>query len=171
MVHPVERRGYMAGTNKSGRKAKPATIVEKRRRSGIKDSPSKGIPRAPDNLSEDEKTEWKRVSRLLRDAGLLESLDKTLLTAYCITYSRWLKAENKIKRHGMLVKSPNGYPMQSPYLAIANKAMEQMLKILGELGMTPASRSRIPKQEKERKRNRTVAMGAIDPRDLLGVKN
>jgi P27 family predicted phage terminase small subunit len=46
-----------------------------------------------------------------------------------------------------MVKSPNGFPMQSPYLAVANKAMEQMRGLLTEFGMSPASRTRISVQE------------------------
>lgn len=33
--------------------------------------------------------------------------------------------------------------MQSPFLAIANKAFEQMRAMLVEFGMTPSSRSRV----------------------------
>jgi phage terminase small subunit len=42
-----------------------------------------------------------------------------------------------------MVKSPNGYPVQSPYIAIANRQAEIMLRIASEFGFTPASRSRI----------------------------
>jgi hypothetical protein len=42
-----------------------------------------------------------------------------------------------------MVKSPNGYPIQWPYIAIANRQAEIMLRIASEFGFTPASRSRI----------------------------
>jgi P27 family predicted phage terminase small subunit len=42
-----------------------------------------------------------------------------------------------------MVKSPNGCPVQSPYIAIANRQAEIMLRIASEFGFTPASRSRI----------------------------
>ena len=42
------------------------------------------------------------------------------------------------------VKSPTGFPIQSPYLAIANRQAEIMMRIASEFGFTPASRSRIP---------------------------
>jgi phage terminase small subunit len=42
-----------------------------------------------------------------------------------------------------MIKSPSGYPVQSPYLAIANRQAEIMTRIASELGFTPASRSRI----------------------------
>jgi P27 family predicted phage terminase small subunit len=42
-----------------------------------------------------------------------------------------------------MVKSPSGYPMQSSYVAIANKQAKIMMRIASEFGFTPASRSRI----------------------------
>jgi phage terminase small subunit len=42
-----------------------------------------------------------------------------------------------------MVKSPSGYPIQSPYVAIANRQAELMMRIASEFGFTPASRSRI----------------------------
>ena len=42
-----------------------------------------------------------------------------------------------------MVKSPTGFPMQSPYLAVANRQAEIMMRIASEFGFTPASRSRI----------------------------
>jgi P27 family predicted phage terminase small subunit len=48
-----------------------------------------------------------------------------------------------IQKYGTMVQSPNGYPVQSPYIAIANRQAEIMLRIASEFGFTPASRSRI----------------------------
>ena len=42
-----------------------------------------------------------------------------------------------------MIKSPSGFPVPSPYLAIANRQTEIMMRIASEFGLTPASRSRI----------------------------
>jgi phage terminase small subunit len=42
-----------------------------------------------------------------------------------------------------MIKSPTGFPIQSPYLATANRQAEIMMRIASEFGFTPASRSRI----------------------------
>jgi phage terminase small subunit len=42
-----------------------------------------------------------------------------------------------------MVKSPGGFPIQSPYLAIVNRQAEIMMRIASEFGFTPASRGRI----------------------------
>ena len=44
----------------------------------------------------------------------------------------------------MIILSPDKrFPMPSPYLPIANKAMEQMQRALLEFGMSPASRTKV----------------------------
>lgn len=42
-----------------------------------------------------------------------------------------------------MIKAPSGFPVQSPYLSIANRQTEFMMRIASEFGFTPASRSRI----------------------------
>ena len=64
-------------------------------------------------------------------------------TAYCQAHALWVEAVSSIARYGTMVKSPNGYPMQSPYVAVANKQVDIMVRIAAELGMTPSSRTRI----------------------------
>jgi phage terminase small subunit len=45
-----------------------------------------------------------------------------------------------------MMKSPSGYPIQSPYVSIASKQAELMIRIAAEFGFTPASRARLPDQ-------------------------
>jgi len=52
-------------------------------------------------------------------------------------------AAQAIQKYGAIIKSPSGYPVQSPYVAIANRQAEIMMRIASEFGFTPASRSRI----------------------------
>ena len=53
------------------------------------------------------------------------------------------EATEEIQTDGTMVKSPTGYPVQSPYVAIANRQAEIMMGIASEFGFTPASRGRI----------------------------
>jgi P27 family predicted phage terminase small subunit len=52
-------------------------------------------------------------------------------------------AQQQLKKTGMLVRSPNGYPMPSPYISISEKALDRMLKYQKEFGLTPSARSGI----------------------------
>lgn len=43
----------------------------------------------------------------------------------------------------LLIRTPSGYVQQSPWLNVANRQMELMGRYMAEIGLTPASRSRI----------------------------
>lgn len=73
--------------------------------------------------------------------------DRAALAAYCQAWGRWVEAEQQLAQHGTIVKSPNGFPIQNPYLAVANKALQQMHKLLVEFGLTPSARSRVKPTE------------------------
>ena len=140
----------MAGyTGKQGRKPKPTHLKllagnpGKRKLNASEPKPRASIPRCPAHLSPEAKAEWKRMARRLHSLGLLTELDGAALAIYCQAYGRWVAAEQKLTEFGPVIKSPGGMPMQSPFLAIANKAMEQVRSLMTEFGMTPSSRSRI----------------------------
>jgi P27 family predicted phage terminase small subunit len=101
------------------------------------------LPEPPEHLSDEAKREWGRVGALLLTVGLVSELDRAALAGYCQAWGRWVEAEEALRQYGVVVKSPSGYPMQSPFLAVANKAVEQMRAFLVEFGMTPASRTRV----------------------------
>lgn len=105
--------------------------------------PTPLAPACPSELSQGAKDEWNRIIAELVQLGLMTTLDRAALATYCEAYAIWLDAIQAIHKFGPLVKSPNGYPQVSPYLAIANKQAEIMIRIASEFGFTPASRSRI----------------------------
>ena len=106
--------------------------------------PPAGVPECPEYLDEEARAEWFRTCAALRQMGLLSAADRTALAAYCTVYSRWVAAEAQVRKFGAIVKSPQkGFPMKSPYLSIADQAMEAMRKFMIEFGLTPSSRSRI----------------------------
>ena len=87
--------------------------------------------------------EWERLSAELSKLNLVTNLDRGALATYCAAYGFWTEALERIQKYGTMVKSPTGYPIQSPYLAIANRQAEPMIRIASEFGFTPASGSRI----------------------------
>jgi P27 family predicted phage terminase small subunit len=101
------------------------------------------IPTCPAHLSPTAKAEWKRLARQLHDIGILTALDRGALAAYCQAYGRWAEAEKNLKQTPALLKTPAGYAQPNPWLAIANKNLELMQKFIGELGLSPSSRSRV----------------------------
>ena len=101
------------------------------------------LPTCPAHLSPTAKAEWKRLARELHRLGIVSQLDRAALAAYCQAYGRWVEAERMLKETPPLIKLPSGYIQPSPWLGISNKQLELMHRYLGELGLSPVSRSRV----------------------------
>jgi len=97
----------------------------------------------PPELGPLARQEWDRIVGELTSLGVLSSFDRGPLAAYCNAYALWIEAIAAVQKFGAMIKSPNGYPTQSPYLATVNRQAEIMMRIASEFGFTPASRSRI----------------------------
>lgn len=133
----------------AGRRPKPTALKELAgnpgKRALNKNEPKfSGLPTCPSHLDKQAKAEWKRVSKELSAVGLLTAVDRAALAAYCQCWSRWVQAEQKIQETSLVVKAAkSGYPIQNPFVSIANTALDLMKKFLTEFGLTPASRSRL----------------------------
>jgi P27 family predicted phage terminase small subunit len=101
------------------------------------------FPAAPPHLTPAAAAEWRRVARALRDMGVLKTVDRAALAAYCQAWGRWVEAEARLQEASLLYKTPSGYVQQSPWLGIIHKQLELMGRYMVELGLTPASRSRL----------------------------
>ena len=55
--------------------------------------------------------------------GVLTTIDRAALAAYCQSYAKWVEAEQRLKETPPLLKSPSGYVQQSPWMAISNKQL------------------------------------------------
>lgn len=97
----------------------------------------------PQKLSPVADAQWDRIIEELRSAKLLTNVDTHALAMYCEAYATWIESLEKIRSEGVVVMTENGYPKQSPYFLIGNKAFDQMKALLVEFGMTPSSRTRV----------------------------
>ncbi len=105
--------------------------------------PPADLPTCPDHLNAAAREEWDRLASVLHEMGVVTLVDRAALAAYCQCYGRWVEAEEKMRTTPMLLKTASGYVQQSPWLSIANKQLELMGRYMAELGLTPASRSRV----------------------------
>lgn len=132
-----------------GRKPKPTAlkIAEgnpgKRRINGAEPKPPASLPDPPPHLSVAALEEWHRIAGALNQIGLLTQADRSTMAAYCQCYARWVEAEEKLATTPAILRLPSGYIQQSPWLTISNKQLELMAKYMAEIGLTPASRSRL----------------------------
>jgi P27 family predicted phage terminase small subunit len=130
------------------RKTKPEGLKETtsslhKQAPGTKETKPDRILECPPELGPLARQEWDRIVGELTSLGVLSSFDRGPLAAYCNAYALWIEATDAVQKYGAMIKSPNGYPTQSPYLATVNRQAEIMMRIACEFGFTPASRSRI----------------------------
>lgn len=117
---------------------------------------------APDWFDDYARQEWDRRLEQLTRNGVITEVDDGALTALCVAWSRWMKAEEALDKvakaspatHGLMIRTAakkakdgsdagGGNMIQNPLVGTANKAMELYLKLAVEFGMTPSSRARV----------------------------
>jgi len=101
------------------------------------------IPDPPDHLTEEEADKFREMGAKLARMRVMSDADVDALALYCVAFLRMVEADKRIRETGMMIKSPKGYPIQNPFLAISNRARKDCQSILAEFGMTPSSRTRV----------------------------
>ena len=104
------------------------------------------VPNVPRFLKGHERRCFRSTAIKLAKMRVMTEADVDALTMYAVNFVRWKEATDTIRKAGMIIKSPKNYPIQNPYLAIANKAQKVCLDILCEFGLTPSSRTRVKKE-------------------------
>ena len=109
-------------------------------------TPTKGRPAPPAQLTGEARAEWDRVCDELDQMGTLCTSDRSVISLYVKSWESWMHAQESLtKSGGPIVLAKTKVPMQNPWVSIARQAHEQAVKLLGELGLTPRSRSIITK--------------------------
>ncbi|MCX4687237.1 P27 family phage terminase small subunit [Kitasatospora purpeofusca] len=89
---------------------------------------------------------WHRtVPALVVAAGLTDSQRETAIE-YCVTVARLWQAERELSRHGLVVETERGN-VKSPWVTIAHQYRSHFRALVGELGLSPASATRITPPE------------------------
>lgn len=106
------------------------------------------IPDAPAHLNERARSLWQQLAADLKTARLISKLDQVTFALLCDSWAEYVHADEMIARPaeqggGYLVKTPNGYEVQSPWVTIRNKAFEKLMKVCVEFGLTPSARNRV----------------------------
>ena len=113
------------------------------RRNPDEPKPKAGIPRPPDFLQGDARKHYWKTARKLARLGLVTEIDGIGLAMLCQEWAHYVEATESVKASGLLIKSPNGFPVLNPYLIVANQAQKKLRSLLSDFGMSPGSRSRI----------------------------
>jgi len=101
-------------------------------------------PPCPRELTAEERREWRRVTAELRDAGILTRADRACLILWCQTWALREKARGEVaKIGGEVVRGPTGGAELNKWYSITRHAEATLLRIAGELGLSPTSRARL----------------------------
>jgi len=93
--------------------------------------------------------EWRRIREAFSASGRLTTLDESLLSLYCSSFSRWKRAEAKLLEQGDVLfvdvrdthgKITHQKPIVNPMAKVAESAARQMHRAGEALGLSPASR-------------------------------
>lgn len=131
-----------------GRKPKPSHIklvggnAGKRAMNKNEPKPKGNLKDAPDWLTPSQVEIWDEAIRSA-PYGLLKLLDASVFVTWVVASDLHKQASRKLNEGVMLIKTPNGMPVQSPYISILNKQAAIMMKAASEMGFTPSSRSRV----------------------------
>jgi len=101
------------------------------------------IPKKPAHLSTAAGKEWRRITPILQKQGLISEMDMVCLSMYCTLWGDHVKAENMLRKNGMVIETPNGSMQISPWVSISKHAMLAAHKMLTEFGLSPASRTKV----------------------------
>lgn len=95
---------------------------------------------------------WAGAIANMQRLGTLGDENRRAIELAATQYARWKLAEAHVAKHGPVVAAPRtGVPMQNPYLSIANKAAELLIKLEADLGLPPSMRGRVTKAESQKR--------------------
>lgn len=107
-------------------------------------APLANLPPAPRSFDALTRYEWNRVGPILVEKGLLTEPDLAAFALYCMNVATSIRCARILKRKGFTMKSPNGFDLPRPEVAIRRQAGAEARKFMQEFGLTPSARTRLP---------------------------
>jgi P27 family predicted phage terminase small subunit len=105
------------------------------------------IPKPPAHFEGRAMKEWKTVTGILWELGMLHLEDLPQLEAYCFNVGLMDRASKKINKQGALETYTNKagfeYISKNKWIIIYNEATHRVIKLANQFGFSPASRTRI----------------------------
>lgn len=123
-------------------------------------NPRVETPSMPKHLGKAASKEWKRITPLLEELGLVSGLDTAALALYCQSYGRLVELETafnakvsaKVDAGGEYAEAvfdisrgttPSGYEQQSVIVQLIRSHREEVNRYLAHFGLSPAARARV----------------------------
>ncbi|MEF2548846.1 phage terminase small subunit P27 family [Aurantimonas sp. E1-2-R+4] len=101
------------------------------------------VPKPPDEMSTEAKAEWKRVMPVLVERRVLSPADIGAVERFCEASGDIRIARASIAKDGAYVENRLGELKRHPAFATLRESTAEARRWAAELGLTPASRSRV----------------------------
>lgn len=100
-----------------------------------------------EETAEDASALWRQLApTLARSVGLVGE-QQVVLEDYCTAVARIRQGERAISRDGMVVPGAMGGLVKNPWTTVLNQYRAHLRSLIGELGLSPASATRITRPE------------------------
>ena len=133
-------------------------VKDPQRRNLREPSSSKEEPAMPRHLCKTAKKIWKQTCDILREMGMLSKTDAHLIEHYSICYAEYLKLYEIVQRDGHISDSGNSV---GPASTAMPRLASEHIKLVNELGLTPASRGKLTLPDGEDKKKQAASLASI----------
>lgn len=131
-------------------------------------NPRVEVPPMPKHLGKEGAKEWKRITPLLEELGLISGLDRAALAMYCQAVGRLTEIETAFKAkvdrlvgttdptdpaqkldyagavyRASYTVTPSGYEQQAVIINLLRRQSEEVNRYMGHFGLSPAARARV----------------------------
>ena len=101
-------------------------------------------PTAPTWLDREAKAEWKRIVPELDELGILAKVDRAVLAMYCVTWSRCVRLERKLRDHETVSSARDAKAIvKHPAWQVYRESVGLLKELAKEVGASPGARLRM----------------------------
>ena len=107
--------------------------------------PNVAIPEMPDGLPPEAVEVWHWLTEKLYTLNAISELDGPCLAGFCMAQAIWDRCRKNVAKYGPVFKDPvSGQLKENPFRYQMRRVDEERRWYMQELGLTWASRARIP---------------------------
>jgi P27 family predicted phage terminase small subunit len=97
------------------------------------------LPEPPGWLDNVARQEWDRILPEVSAAYVITPMDAVILASYCAAFAKWRQCEDRVRKEGIIVGGKI-HPLERHALYL----LQEVRRIAGEFGLSPAARTRLP---------------------------
>jgi P27 family predicted phage terminase small subunit len=86
---------------------------------------------------------WQVHLPLLVRYRMITEVDMAQFALLCLAFEDLVEAEEDLRTNGKVIKTENGYLVQSPYVSMRSQRWKEYVELCREFGLTPSARTRV----------------------------